>query len=443
MDALHPHVVVRERPGADHRARRGHVHLRRPRQAVPRRPVRAVRGATPGTAGTSWPRPPTSRRRSWRSSRSGATPTPRPSSWPSGWPNYAPGDLNKVFFTTGGGEAVETAWKLAKQYYKLTGKPHEVQGDLTGRRLPRHPAGRAVHHRAARAEGAVRAAGARRAQGAQHQHLPRARSTATTRRRSAAGPPTRSSRRSSSRAPTRSPRSSWSRCRTPAAASRRRPGTSSGSARSATRYDVLLVSDEVICAFGRLGTMFACDKFGYVPDMITCAKGMTSRLLPDRRVHRLRPARRAVLHGRQHLPARLHLRRPPGLGRGRPGQPRHLRARGPQPARARQRGARSSTPSRSCTTCRSSATSAATASSTASSWSRTRPPRRRSTTRRPSACCTGSCPRRSSTTACTAAPTTAATRSSSSRPPLISDQALFDEIEDILRDVLGQAWSKL
>jgi adenosylmethionine-8-amino-7-oxononanoate aminotransferase len=29
--------------------------------------------------------------------------------------NYAPGDLNKVFFTTGGGEAVETAWKLAKQ----------------------------------------------------------------------------------------------------------------------------------------------------------------------------------------------------------------------------------------------------------------------------------------------------------------------------------------
>ena len=40
----------------------------------------------------------------------------------------APGDLNRVFFTTGGGEAVETAWKLAKQYFKLTGKPtkHKV-----------------------------------------------------------------------------------------------------------------------------------------------------------------------------------------------------------------------------------------------------------------------------------------------------------------------------
>src|ERR671926_676455 len=42
--------------------------------------------------------------------------------------SLAPGDLNKVFFTTGGGEAVETAWKLAKQYFKLTGKPmkHKV-----------------------------------------------------------------------------------------------------------------------------------------------------------------------------------------------------------------------------------------------------------------------------------------------------------------------------
>ena len=34
-----------------------------------------------------------------------------------------PGDLNRVFFTTGGGEAVESAWKAAKQYFKLIGKP--------------------------------------------------------------------------------------------------------------------------------------------------------------------------------------------------------------------------------------------------------------------------------------------------------------------------------
>jgi len=40
-------------------------------------------------------------------------------------------------------------------------------------------------------------------------------------------------------------------------------------------YDVLLVSDETICAFGRIGSMFACNDFGYVPDIITCAKGLT------------------------------------------------------------------------------------------------------------------------------------------------------------------------
>ena len=43
---------------------------------------------------------------------------------------------------------------------------------------------------------------------------------------------------------------------------------------------MLLVSDEVICAFGRIGSIFACDDFGYVPDIITCAKGLTSGYSP-------------------------------------------------------------------------------------------------------------------------------------------------------------------
>jgi adenosylmethionine-8-amino-7-oxononanoate aminotransferase len=46
------------------------------------------------------------------------------------------------------------------------------------------------------------------------------------------------------------------------------------------KYDVLLVSDEVICAFGRIGNMFACTTYDYVPDMITCAKAMTSGYSP-------------------------------------------------------------------------------------------------------------------------------------------------------------------
>jgi len=70
------------------------------------------------------------------------------------------------------------------------------------------------------------------------------------------------------------------------------------------RHDVLLVSDEVICAFGRLGETFACDRFGYVPDMITCAKGLTSGYSPigamiasDRLFEPFRSGNESFAHG--------------------------------------------------------------------------------------------------------------------------------------------------
>jgi adenosylmethionine-8-amino-7-oxononanoate aminotransferase len=46
------------------------------------------------------------------------------------------------------------------------------------------------------------------------------------------------------------------------------------------RYGILMISDETICAWGRLGSMFACDRLGYVPDIITSAKGLTSGYSP-------------------------------------------------------------------------------------------------------------------------------------------------------------------
>ena len=46
------------------------------------------------------------------------------------------------------------------------------------------------------------------------------------------------------------------------------------------RYGVLLVSDEVICAFGRLGAWFGAERYGYLPDMLTFAKGVTSGYAP-------------------------------------------------------------------------------------------------------------------------------------------------------------------
>ena len=46
------------------------------------------------------------------------------------------------------------------------------------------------------------------------------------------------------------------------------------------RYDVLMISDEVICAWGRLGHYFGCERFGYVPDIVTIAKALTSAYAP-------------------------------------------------------------------------------------------------------------------------------------------------------------------
>jgi putrescine---pyruvate transaminase len=53
-----------------------------------------------------------------------------------------------------------------------------------------------------------------------------------------------------------------------------------GVAELCRRHDVLLISDEVICGFGRVGYRFGCQRYGFVPDMITFAKGVTSGYLP-------------------------------------------------------------------------------------------------------------------------------------------------------------------
>jgi putrescine---pyruvate transaminase len=46
------------------------------------------------------------------------------------------------------------------------------------------------------------------------------------------------------------------------------------------RHDILLISDEVICGFGRVGHRFGCERYGFTPDMITFAKGVTSGYVP-------------------------------------------------------------------------------------------------------------------------------------------------------------------
>ena len=128
LDALHPHGRVRREPRdpAD-RARRGVVRLRRARQPLHGRPLGAVlrkrrprpRGARRGG------RPPGEGARLLHqlelraSDGGGAGRADRGRS--------RPGDLNRVFFTSGGSEAVESAWKLARQYHKLTGNSNKYK----------------------------------------------------------------------------------------------------------------------------------------------------------------------------------------------------------------------------------------------------------------------------------------------------------------------------
>jgi adenosylmethionine-8-amino-7-oxononanoate aminotransferase len=193
---------------------------------------------------------------------------------------YAPGDLNRVFFTTGGGEAVETAWKLAKQYFKLTGKPnkHKVisrsvayhgtpQGALSITGIP-----------AAKEPFEPLVPGAFKVPNTNHYRAPEhLRDDEKAFGRWAAdriaeaiefeGPDTVA-------AVFLEPVQNSGGCFPPP------PGYFERVREICDEYDVLLVSDEVICAFGRIGSMFACDDYGYVPDMITCAKGMTSGYSP-------------------------------------------------------------------------------------------------------------------------------------------------------------------
>jgi adenosylmethionine-8-amino-7-oxononanoate aminotransferase len=213
---------------------------------------------------------------------------------------YAPGDLNRVFFTTGGGEAVETAWKLAKNYFKITGKPlkHKVisraiayhgttQGALSITGLPplkqmfeplvpstfrvpntnfyRAPEHTGVHHHGDSERGTPRGSGAPAGTSLEVFGQWAADQIAVAIENE--GPDTVA-------AVFLEPVQNAGGCFPPP------PGYFQRVREICDEYDVLLVSDEVICAFGRLGHYFGADRYGYQPDMITFAKGVTSGYAP-------------------------------------------------------------------------------------------------------------------------------------------------------------------
>lgn len=73
-----------------------------------------------------------------------------------------------------------------------------------------------------------------------------------------------------------------------------------------TKHDILLIFDEVITGFGRLGTPFAVDYFGVVPDLVTTAKGITSGVIPMGAVFASSDIYQAFMKGPENLIELFH-----------------------------------------------------------------------------------------------------------------------------------------
>ena len=190
----------------------------------------------------------------------------------------APGDLNRVFFTTGGSEAVESAWKLARQYFRAMGQPQRYK--VIARETAYH--GTTLGALAITGVPALRTPFEPLAPGTSHvMNTNRFRhwleddepafmelaADAIEQRILFEGPETVA-------AVYLEPVQNAGGCFVPPA------GYFQRVREICDRYGVLLVSDEVICAFGRLGTMFGSQRYDYLPDMITTAKGLTSGYSP-------------------------------------------------------------------------------------------------------------------------------------------------------------------
>ena len=180
-----------------------------------------------------------------------------------------------VFFTSGGSEAVESAWKLARQYFKMTGEP--MRHKVISRDLSYHGV----------TMGALSITGLTSAKSVFEPLVPGAIKVPNT---------------NSYRLPDHAKDESYFAEEIEQAILREGPETiaavflepvqNAGGCfvppegyfprvrEICDKYGVLLVSDEVICAYGRLGTMFGCERLGYQPDIITSAKGLTSGYAP-------------------------------------------------------------------------------------------------------------------------------------------------------------------
>jgi adenosylmethionine-8-amino-7-oxononanoate aminotransferase len=193
--------------------------------------------------------------------------------------SVTPGDLNRVFFTTGGSEAVESAWKLARSYFKHTGKPMKTK--VLSRSIAYHGT----------SMGALSITGIPALKSDFEPLVPstfRVPNTNYYRRPDESMSPSQFGQWAADRieeaiefegpetvaAVFLEPVQNSGGCFPPP------PGYFQRVREICDKYDVLMVSDDVICGFGRLGEYFGGQKYGYTPDIITVAKGLTSGYVP-------------------------------------------------------------------------------------------------------------------------------------------------------------------
>jgi adenosylmethionine-8-amino-7-oxononanoate aminotransferase len=188
--------------------------------------------------------------------------------------SLTPGDLNRVFFTSGGSEAVESAIKLARNYHRERGKGQKVK----------HIAREIAYH--GTTLGALSATGipALRSQfepltpgGC---HVPNTNSYRWPEDRDPLWAADQIEARIEFEGPETvaavilEPLQNAGGCIPP------QEGYFQRVREICDRHDVLLISDEVICAWGRLGHYFGCQRYDYQPDIITAAKMLTSAYVP-------------------------------------------------------------------------------------------------------------------------------------------------------------------
>jgi hypothetical protein len=188
--------------------------------------------------------------------------------------SLAPGDLNRVFFTSGGSEAVESALKLARNY-------HRLRGDGTRTKII---ARKNAYH--GTSMGALTATGITALRSQFEPLVPGGRHVANTNayRAPAGRDPLWAADAIEEQILFEGPET--------VAAVILEPVQNAGGCfvppdgywprvrEICDRHGVLLIADEVICAWGRLGHWFGVQRYNIVPDLITTAKGLTSAYAP-------------------------------------------------------------------------------------------------------------------------------------------------------------------